>query len=152
MLSVSVMQAGVTCTSFSNYTAWKWQSYIRQLHYVTLYYTSRGSLPSTSFHCYSGPSDIVEHRFYDDATTVVVAFIHPSIHQSCHHCGDYDTWTLSGPWCNRHCGNYTLSLTFLRVFSFWTKRSSWANSQGGHYALQTPQKWGPWDHLHGRTG
>ena len=24
-LSVSVMQAGVTCTSFSNYTAWKWQ-------------------------------------------------------------------------------------------------------------------------------
>ena len=25
LLSVSVMQAGVTCTSFSNYTAWKWQ-------------------------------------------------------------------------------------------------------------------------------
>ena len=25
MVSVSVMQAGVTCTSFSNYTAWKWQ-------------------------------------------------------------------------------------------------------------------------------
>ena len=25
MLSVSVMQAGVTCTNFSNYTAWKWQ-------------------------------------------------------------------------------------------------------------------------------
>ena len=24
-LSVSVMQAGVTCTSFCNYTAWKWQ-------------------------------------------------------------------------------------------------------------------------------
>ena len=23
--SVSVMQAGVTCTNFSNYTAWKWQ-------------------------------------------------------------------------------------------------------------------------------
>ena len=25
LLSVSVMQAGVTCTNFSNYTAWKWQ-------------------------------------------------------------------------------------------------------------------------------
>ena len=25
VLSFSVMQAGVTCTSFSNYTAWKWQ-------------------------------------------------------------------------------------------------------------------------------
>ena len=24
-MSVSVMQAGVTCTNFSNYTAWKWQ-------------------------------------------------------------------------------------------------------------------------------
>ena len=47
-----------------------------------------------SYHCYSGPLDIVRHRFYDDATTTVFVSIHPSIHHNYHHCGDYDDVTL----------------------------------------------------------